>query len=84
MNTSDDAALAELVSIRNKIAICHHQGLWATAAALREQAMSLAECFVDPIWAEEAAQQRNADRISAQARLACRLDAQAIDPKCGF
>lgn len=81
---SDDAILIELLSIRNQIAECRKQRLWTIAAGLREKAMSLAECFVDPAWAEEAAAQRQADRISAQTRLACRMDAAAIDPVCGF
>lgn len=81
---SDDAILIELLSIRNQIAECRRQRLWVTAAGLREKAMSLAECFVDPAWAAEAAEQRQADRISVETRLACRADAQAIDPVCGF
>lgn len=48
-----EAAIAELITIRQQIADCRHNKLILTANTLRHRAMALAETFVDPEWAAE-------------------------------
>lgn len=69
---TDDATLIELLALRQRIAECRRQGLWLTVQTLRHEAMSLAERFVDPAWFDEAAEQRDADRICEATRQAAR------------